>query len=135
MPAAGAVVITVLLVLESLQEHEVLSVFPVALVGIAGKTAEDCPAHKRIGHQRQNQVKQRQFYENIDNADCQTCTQDHHIQLVGTVTALHELPDSVSDFAEKAVHRITFRSLMLLLYDKQKIMQPGFLLFTDCLHR
>ena len=59
---------------------------------------------------------------------------DSDIQLIGTVSTLHKLPQSIADFAEKTAHRITFRFMMLLLYEKQKIMQPGFLLFTDCLH-
>ena len=43
LAATGTIVVTVIPVLQPLEEHEKFFVFPVPLIGISGKTAEDHP--------------------------------------------------------------------------------------------
>ena len=116
LAAAGAVKIPVILILKALQQHQIPPVFPVALVGVSGKGTEDRPEHQRVGYQGQHKIQPVRPDKHGQQTRRKAGAQDHHIQFIRTVAALHEPLQSVSHFFSgsaqpiaEAIHKhITF---------------------------
>ena len=106
---SGAVKIAVFPVTDSLEKHQILPVFLIALVGVPGQATKDCPTHKRIGRKHQEKIHRGDADKHIDKANCKAYTQNDHVQFVSTVTPLHKMTNSRSHPAEKSSHTITFR--------------------------
>ena len=90
LAAAGAVEITVLPVLDSVQQHQKFPVFLVALIGIPGEAPEYGPEHEHIGNQGQHQIHNLRRIENRDNANDRACHQNHGIEFVRSVPSGHK---------------------------------------------
>ena len=99
LAATGTVKISVFLVPESLQPQQIPAVFPVALIGIAGKTAEHCPKHEPIGNQGQHQADGEIADEQIHQTQHHAGDQDGHIQFVRAVATCHEPAAECGEFS------------------------------------
>jgi len=83
---------------EKLQEF---AVFLIALVGIAGETAEERPDHQCVRNRCQQKMHLRGIKESTDQTGDQTCRKDHHIQFVGSVAAHHEITHAIAQPLKK----------------------------------
>lgn len=94
--AARTLEIPMVPVLDLFQKLQILPVFPIALIGVPGKAAEDRPTHQNIGDHRQNNV----YHTYPDKHSQQTCHKSCHqnccVQLIGTVATLHKSADAFS---------------------------------------
>ena len=96
---------------QPLQEHEILPVFLVALIGIPGKSTEHGPDHKAVGDQRQ-QGAGKPAEETADQANDQTGGQDQRVQLIRAVSSVHKFPKAhgqlhteLTEPISKTIHR------------------------------
>ena len=112
LPAAGAIKVLMLPVLQPLQEAEVGPVFFVALVGVPGEHAQDRPDKKPVIQQDQNQIHRLEGDQKIENKDTKREPNQRLVQLVPAVATLHEFliagnqgspqpPKPISDTAHK----------------------------------
>ena len=93
--APGAVIIPVLPVLHFIKKQQKPPVLPVALIGIPGHGAKQCPKQKGIGKQGQNQIDPGHPEKQGYHAKHDARPQDGHIQLVRSVPPCHETAQSL----------------------------------------
>ena len=73
LAAAGAVKISVFLILPPLDQPQVLPVLLVPLIGIPGKTPKNRPKHQSVGASRQRHIQKRQMQEHIHQGAYKSC--------------------------------------------------------------
>ena len=83
--------IPVLPVFQPFHQHQILPVFLIPLIGIAGKSTEKGPNHQAVRNHRKEQTD-RSFDKDTHQAYDQTGSQNHCIELIRSVTADHKPP-------------------------------------------
>ena len=97
LTALGAIEIAVLPILQTVKKLQEFAVFLITLVGIAGETAVKRPEHQAVGHGSQQKVDLRGLEESTDKADRKASAEDHHVQLIGSIAAHHEITEFVAE--------------------------------------
>ena len=101
LTALGAVIIPMLSVLDPIPKHQKPTVFPIPLIGIPGKGAENCPNHQSIGDRGQSHIHRPQGDEHGNQAQNQPCAQNTGIQFICAVATRHETANALLEFAHK----------------------------------
>ena len=98
LAALGAIEIPMFPILKPLQKQQKTTVFPVALVGIAGEAPENGPEHETVGNKGQDQLHQCRRDKQGHKAHHNACAQNAGIQFVGAVAAHHKVAKSFAHF-------------------------------------
>ena len=115
LPAFGAVKIPVVPVFETVKNQQEFPVFLVTLIGVAGQGPENSPEHQRIAQRPEHCANARVSEHGGEDTGHQSGAEDHHIQPVRAVAAIHKaahsggesgtgLPQPQTQF----IHKITF---------------------------
>ena len=141
--ALGAVKIAVLPVFQSVKERPKPPVLLIALIGIAGQAAIDCPDHQTVTEHKKNHVQPSRLASYRYQTGNQPGTQDHHVQPVCTVASGHKAAESCRYLCSKplkptadSTHRkITFAYRFLVFYYIAKNAECNCVCIklTDCL--
>ena len=107
LAALRAIVIAMLLILKPLQQHKILAVLLVTLVGISGKHPEESPNYHTIIKQGQKQVQPGDIDKDREHRSNKACRKDHRIQLIRTIAALHETPQACCDICTQTAEPAT----------------------------
>jgi hypothetical protein len=83
-------------------ELEEPPVFGVAFVGVPGQASENGPESQHVGQNPQNALDQKKGDKHMCYANHHCHRENHNIQLVVTVAALHKLPETGSKISEKS---------------------------------
>ena len=97
LTALGASEITMLPILDPVDEGQEFAVFLVALIGLSGEAAEQCPNKQGVIDQGEHGADGLIGDEEADEHHDNTGPQDHHIQLIRTVTAGHKTIEPLLD--------------------------------------
>ena len=106
LAAAGTDEIAVLAVPDPVNHQHEPSVFLIAAIDVAGKTAEDRPDHQCVAQHPEDPAENRAAQEGRQQARRQTHAENDHIQAVCTVAPRHEMPDARTDALGNAAHPI-----------------------------
>lgn len=107
LAAAGADKITVLAVLEAVQQQHKAPVFLIALVDIPGEAAPDCQEHQRIAQQPCNPRARTAAQERGKQAGSKADAENHHVQPVRSISTSHETPEAGCHFLKKLLHLVS----------------------------
>lgn len=92
LAALGTVEIAVVPILNAAHKLQEFPILLVALVGIPGQKPEDGPEHEPVAQEKENQVQQDAvLHEHGNEAGSQAHAQNHHVQLVVSIAARHEM--------------------------------------------
>ena len=116
--AAGAIVVTVILILQLLEEQQELPVFIIPLVNIPGQSAANSQDHEAVRDHGKQQFDRSKGHQHRQEGKTETCTQDRHIQFVCAVATCHKLPQAHTDFSEKSVHILLLKGESFLYYSQ-----------------
>ena len=101
LTALGAVIITMVPILQAVEKLQEFAVFLIPLVGIAGEAPEKRPEHQAVGHGRQQQIDLRIAEKHADKAGSKTGAEDHHVQYIGSIAAHHKVEEFIAKLLKK----------------------------------
>lgn len=127
LPALGAGKILMFPIFDFFQQEQKFAVFLIALIGIAGKTAEQRGKQAGIGHHRQHHIQPAHRHKHRDQAKNQTCPQNHRIELVSTISATHKPDQAVLNFSHSETPLALLDGIYYIPFGK------NFNILADCL--
>ena len=102
LAATGTFKVPMLPIPQPLPKTHIAAIFPIALIGIAGKTAADRPNHQAVGQDSTAQLHRCKGQEHTRQSQDHAGCQDRRIEFVRAVTPSHKIAQPRFQLASQA---------------------------------